>query len=157
MIDSTNPRVMADNIQQLANRPSGGTTVVANPEGTATSVLTKLEVGESIYSIPQPDTPLFKTKYIDAGSSQTGTLTVDPQLPSGSTIIAVRGAMTRNDTGVRYAIPNPNSTQADYSTEIYLNQGVLTVINNGSKYALNDVTLIIDYIEPVSANTRKKK
>lgn len=30
----------------------GGTTVVANPEGTATDTLNKLQVGESIYSIP---------------------------------------------------------------------------------------------------------
>lgn len=31
---------------------SGGTTVVANPEGTATETLNKLQVGNSIYSIP---------------------------------------------------------------------------------------------------------
>lgn len=31
----------------------GGTTVVANPEGEATGVLAKLEVGEDIFSIPQ--------------------------------------------------------------------------------------------------------
>ena len=52
MVDSTNPRVMADNIKTLA-AAGGGTTVVANPEGEATDTLEKLGVGEGIYSIPQ--------------------------------------------------------------------------------------------------------
>lgn len=34
----------------------GGTNVVANPEGAATSNLEKLQVGQSIYSIPEADT-----------------------------------------------------------------------------------------------------
>lgn len=44
--DSTNEEWVNDN-------DTGGTTVVANPSGTASENLTKLQVGDSIYDIPQ--------------------------------------------------------------------------------------------------------
>lgn len=50
MVDSTNPRVMADNIKMLA--ANGGATVEANPEGEATADLEKLEVDGTVYGIP---------------------------------------------------------------------------------------------------------
>ena len=53
MIDSTNPRIMADNIRQLAAAGSGGSTVVPNPEGEATANLTKIGIDTSILSIPE--------------------------------------------------------------------------------------------------------
>lgn len=50
MVDSTNPRVIADNIKELA--ANGGTTVEANPEGAATADLEKLGVDGTVYGIP---------------------------------------------------------------------------------------------------------
>lgn len=50
MVDSTNPRVMADNIKMLA--ANGGATVEANPEGEAAADLEKLGVDGTIYGIP---------------------------------------------------------------------------------------------------------
>lgn len=41
------------NWQEVGSGGGGGTTVVANPEGTATDELEKLQVGNDIYSIPQ--------------------------------------------------------------------------------------------------------
>ena len=55
----------------------GGTTVVANPSGTATADLTKLQVGNDIYAIPSGSSP-----YTDV----TGTLT------AGSTSITLSDA-----------------------------------------------------------------
>ena len=52
MVDSTNPRIMADNIKMLA-AGSGGSSVVANPEGEATEDLAKLEVDGTVYGIPE--------------------------------------------------------------------------------------------------------
>ncbi len=51
MVDSTNPRVMADNIKMLAAGAGGGTTVEANPEGAATGELEKIGIGDDIYSV----------------------------------------------------------------------------------------------------------
>lgn len=44
----------ATNSKWVNATPSGGTTVVANPTGTASTDLTKLQVGNDIYSIPSP-------------------------------------------------------------------------------------------------------
>lgn len=66
MVDSTNPRIMADNIKMLAaGGGSGGTTVVANPEGAATGELEKIGIGEGIYSIPK--SPDLSTNEFDTG------------------------------------------------------------------------------------------
>ena len=52
MTDSTNPRIIADNIRALFKKIKAAV-VNANPEGEATGTLTKLEVKGSIYAIPQ--------------------------------------------------------------------------------------------------------
>ena len=56
MIDSTNPRQMADNIKELeaqilglASQVAAINPVTANPEGDATVQLTKVQIGEVIY------------------------------------------------------------------------------------------------------------
>ena len=77
MIDSTNPRQMADNIKELEkslNALSASVTalaasitpVVANPEGDATVQLTKVQIGEVIYGFeaitpPEETTPETKS------------------------------------------------------------------------------------------------
>ena len=73
MIDSTNPRQMADNIKELEKSLNALSTsvtalaasitpVVANPEGDATVQLTKVQIGEVIYGFeaitpPEETTP----------------------------------------------------------------------------------------------------
>ena len=52
MVDSTNPRIMADNIKELDKKIIAAD-VNANPTGEATGTLTKLEVDGTIYAIPQ--------------------------------------------------------------------------------------------------------
>ena len=48
MIDSTNPRIMADNIKELA-AGGGGTSVTPNPEGEATGVLSSIGIDGNKY------------------------------------------------------------------------------------------------------------
>lgn len=52
MIDSINPRIMADNIKKLDARPVG-TQVEGNPSGSGfNTLLTKLKIGNSKYKLP---------------------------------------------------------------------------------------------------------
>lgn len=53
MVDSTNPRVLADNIRELAAREVGPA-IEANPEGAATEDLEKLGIDGTVYGIPAP-------------------------------------------------------------------------------------------------------
>lgn len=66
MVDSTNPRIMADNIKMLAAGGSGST-VEANPTGAATADLEKLGVDGTIYGIPTYTPPGFSTSEVDTG------------------------------------------------------------------------------------------
>ena len=51
MIDSTNPRILADNIRALFKRPVG-TQVEGNPSGSGYSnLLTKIKIGSTKYKI----------------------------------------------------------------------------------------------------------
>ena len=51
MFDSYNPAILNEALQKGAGGSGGGTNVVANPEGAATTELSKLQVGEVIYSL----------------------------------------------------------------------------------------------------------
>ena len=68
MIDSTNPRIMADNIRKLSEASgSGGSTVVPNPEGEATGNLSSLGIDGSKYTIPVYSPPEYSTTEYDTG------------------------------------------------------------------------------------------
>lgn len=101
MVDSTNPRIIADNIKKLAAstgeipiveaNPTGetttdleklgvdgtvygipqGTIVEANPTGEATTDLEKLTVGETIYGIPKGGSVKAGQSTLSGGSSYT--------------------------------------------------------------------------------------
>ena len=143
MIDSTNPRIMANNIRELAaNSGGGGTTVVANPEGEATAALAKLQVGEGIYSIPQPTT----VEANPVGEATTG-LT---KLEVGSTIYSIPQAYTpisysttEQDTGLKW-IDNSTIYSKTYEIE---NAATLTSQQWSpiSDINLPDVASIIDH------------
>ena len=66
MIDSTNPRIMADNIKELAAAGTGSQ-VVANPEGAATANLQKLGIDETVYGIPVYTPANYSTDEVDLG------------------------------------------------------------------------------------------
>lgn len=65
MIDSTNPRQMANNLKELEKRlnslAASITSIVANPEGDATVQLTKVQIGETVYGFEEI-TPAESTK-----------------------------------------------------------------------------------------------
>ncbi len=68
MIDSTNPRIMADNIRKLSEASgSGGSTVVPNPEGEATGDLSSLGIDGSKYTIPVYSPVDYSTSEVDTG------------------------------------------------------------------------------------------
>ena len=56
MIDSTNPRIIADNIKKLWEKVNGivpGTVVEGNPSGSGfNTLLTKIKIGSSKYKLP---------------------------------------------------------------------------------------------------------
>ena len=65
MIDSTNPRQMADNIRELENRlntlAASIIPVVANPTGDPTVQLAKVQIGDVVYGF-EDITPAASTK-----------------------------------------------------------------------------------------------
>ena len=63
--DSTNPRVIADNIKKLDARPFAG--VIANPEGEAVDSLEKIDINGEIYEISSYTPPQFSTDEFDTG------------------------------------------------------------------------------------------
>lgn len=68
MIDSTNPRIMADNIRKLSEASgSGGSTVVPNPEGEATGNLSSLGIDGNKYTIPEYSPVDYSTDEVDTG------------------------------------------------------------------------------------------
>ena len=85
MIDSTNPRIMADNIRKLSEASgSGGSTVVPNPEGEATGNLSSLGIDGDKYTIPVYSPANYSTaeyntgrKWIDNSDIYGIVLTVD--------------------------------------------------------------------------------
>lgn len=65
----------------------GGTTVIANPQGQATDILNKLQVGQTIYSVPSGgggSIISYHADWIAASSSSTGTKLVQTiSVPAG--------------------------------------------------------------------------
>ena len=66
MIDSTNPRIMADNIRALSAN-SGGSNVVPNPGGQSTGELESLGIDGSKYRIPTYSPADYSTSEVDTG------------------------------------------------------------------------------------------
>ena len=72
MIDSTNPRIIADNIRNLESEIEGitpGTVVTANPEGEASGTLNSIGIGDSKYLIPVYTPVSYSTSEVDTGIS----------------------------------------------------------------------------------------
>lgn len=98
MIDSTNPRIMANNIRELAaTSGGGGTNVVANPEGAATSDLEKLGVNGTIYGIPSYIPPEYSTTEFDTGKKWLGNVVYGKIITFESTLLISYNSFT--DTG----------------------------------------------------------
>ena len=110
MIDSTNPRVMADNIKELASQasvvkgnPTGSgfntlltklqigsskyklpANVVANPEGEATGSLTKLQVGSSVFSVAGDASLSYSTTEHEIGTWIDGSTVYEKTVSLGA-------------------------------------------------------------------------
>lgn len=96
MVDSTNPRVMADNIKELAARESG-TVVEANPTGATTADLEKLGVDGTIYGIPK-----VEANPEGAVTAELEKLGVDDTIYSISNYTPVAYSTTEVNTGQKW-------------------------------------------------------
>ena len=111
MIDSTNPRSLADSIRALWKRPVG-TEVKANPSGsTGDHVLTKIQIGSTKYAV---------------GGGATTTVLYDPEEPASVSSTASDVTLSAAITGFDYILltlgNNPGrdiaiSTPADLESE----------------------------------------
>lgn len=84
-VDISNPsngQVLAYDLTSgkwINTNASGGTTVIGNPTGTATAVLTKIQIGNDIYSIPGGGSGGSSVSFtqILATGTKIGTITID--------------------------------------------------------------------------------
>lgn len=147
MIDSTNPRIMADNIRELASA-SGGTSVVANPEGSSTEALTKVLIDNVVYGIGEG---------IKAGQA---TLSGGDSYATITTAISFQSPMP--DTN--YAVTLTQAT-ADSEGPMYVRMRVVSKTVNGFSvecYSNETVRAFkVDWIavpyEPVPAASKKTR
>lgn len=101
----------------------GGTTVVANPSGTATTDLTKLQVGSSIYGIPEGTT-------VVANPSSTATADLE-KLQVGSTVYEIPEGTT--------VVANPSGTATDDLTKLQVGNTIYSIPDEDTD-ALEDLT-----------------
>lgn len=170
MIDSTNPRVMADNIRQLAAAGSGGSTVVPNPEGAATANLEKLGIDGSIYSIPTYTPPTYSTsEKVDTGEKWVNGKKIYAKVFVLDAVktLSVNGAWTSmgisDDTiedilDVKAYSGGISSLGVCFSgVGGVMNSGVINLINISTYDSLSVTTFVLKYTEKtVSANSTRK-
>ena len=97
--DSTNPRVMADNIKTL-NEKIKEADVNANPEGEATGTLTKLEVDGEIYAIPQGTSVVANPE--DEATDTLTKLEVGEEVYEIPSYTPISYSATKQDTGMKW-------------------------------------------------------
>ena len=146
----------------------GGTQVVANPEGEATSDLEKLQVGEEIYEIPQTPPFALKTKkYTGTGTTSIEHdfgaetpkvifgISVDPSFdnqnkdwhfincfPWGCKITEVRWCVGSNNA------PNATGNGGNHSVAVSYNGNKMTINgrDKGGACNIEDIDYLIWYI-----------
>lgn len=162
MIDSTNPRIMANNIRELA-QASGGTTVEANPDGASTAELVKLGVDETIYSIPKVTG--YSTTETDTGKKWYDNSSIYSKTFTNITITLAEDAGTYVDTGISkgdidtivnaFAIDVYNQYYPVQLTFISTtgNLGIYTKVLSDRTFK----TICIEYTKVAVASTRSTK
>ena len=164
MIDSTNPRIMATNIRELAAASGGRTNVVANPEGTATVNLVKLKVGKTIYGIPGSGAVNYSTNEFDTGEKW-----IDGSIIYGK-VYTPASAIQLSTQGMGTDITSAITNVSDISliigasahqeeTSLYL--PIAVDISNGTITAYTFVNATVDvivlkYIKAAPANSTKR-
>ena len=94
---------------------SGGTTVVANPQGTASADLEKLQVGNSIYGIPQGTNVV---------ANPTGTASTQlNKLQVGNDIYSIPSGGGGGGSSITYGYDAPTDAASDGNLFILLNEG----------------------------------
>lgn len=125
-----------------------GTEVVANPEGTATESLTKIQIGEDIFNIPSGGS---------GGTSDYTDLTNKPSI-NGTTL---SGNKTSSDLGLQSALTFDNSPTSESNNPVK-SGGIYTALDgkvdkaNGKGLSTNDYTNAdktkLDGLSQVTAN-----
>ena len=130
MTDSTNPRILANNIRRLfqkVNSIAPGTVVEANPTGEAASDLEKLKVAGTIYGIPKGGTVKAGQSTLSGGDSYTAiTTAIAFQTPMADTNYAVTITQATADSeGPMYVrLRTVNKTVNGFTVECFSNEAV---------------------------------
>lgn len=165
MIDSTNPRIMADNIRKLSTM-TGGTIVTANPEGAATGNLEKIGIGDGIYKVNSEDeystTEKVVGKWLDGSPLYEKTISYTGEITTSYVKIAELGTAVDNLIYTAFSNTTSNGENVVYQTSdrVYLRVEKSTgYVNVSSSAAWSSSTLFVTlrYTKPASSSKSRKK
>lgn len=172
MVDSTNPRIIADNIKELAARDVGSI-VEANPTGEATADLEKLGVDGTVYGIPTYQPTGYSTEEVDTGVTWLNGEKIFRKvisvgdLPNATTKSVAAGitnlGIMLKIYGVAYtsgssAIPLPFVDDAYVAGNIlidYQASGDIRIISGSDKSAFTGY-IVLEYTKTASTNSTKR-
>ena len=123
--------VTKEQLRKIDSGGGGGTTVVANPEGTATADLTKLQVGETVYGVDGDTSDCYKT------TDDTESAIVDADyIPFLDSSAASGEGAARKSTWSNFIAKVKSKIVHDYSSTAY---------NTGKKWTDNSDVYEIDF------------
>lgn len=165
MIDSTNPRIMADNIRKLSTM-SGGTIVTANPEGASTGNLEKIGIGDAIYKINSEDeystTEKIVGKWLDGSPLYEKTISYTGEISTSYAKIAELGAAVDNVVFTAFSNTTSNGEFIVYQTgdRVYLRiekSSGDVYVSSSSTWSTSTLFATIRYTKPASSSKSRKK
>ena len=175
MIDSTNPRILADNIRHL-DAKTPGTVVTPNPEGEAVGDLNSLGIGSLKYIIPSYTPVGYSTLEVDTGMTWidgseiyqktievTGITATDHNISDIDKIIGCECILIK-DSGASVPFPTFNTWDSSvaansYYAYIVVTRTAYTVYASGSNWipdSSNPAYLTIRYTKAASEAKSKK-
>ena len=172
MIDSTNPRIMADNIRQLSAAGSGGSAVVPNPEGEATGNLSSIGIDGSKYSIPVYSPVDYSTDEVDTGIkwvdgssiyrktisfgevAATTSKNVDHNITNLGDVIRIYGIAYKDNRFIALPFVDNVDTSQRY-IEVSASQVILGTGTNSA--ALTKAYVTIEYTKVTANSTKSTK
>lgn len=129
----------------------GGTTVTANASGTAAAVLTSLQVGSSIYSIPQTPTDYVKTwgaQTVGGNKTFTGVITCTNTTASVFKNLRVRyntnspgGRIFFGKSDANVYVGEGDTSASEEILTLYGAKGIILATANNKDVKLNGVAL----------------
>ena len=106
MVDSWNAAVLNETAQR--NSGGGGTSVVANPEGSATEHLSKVGIGNTIYSLGTGQTVLYNPETPTSISSTASDVELNAVITGYDFILLTLG----NNSGRSIAVSTPEDLES---------------------------------------------